>query len=445
VDWPERVRSAVLVGARAGVKDPVERRARIDQDERLARRIVSEGIDWFVDYWMLLPLFATQRRLGSQALADARAARLRNRASGLALSLRGMGAGAQPPLFERLDRVSALMLLVAGAEDSRFLSIARDLERRIPRARLQVIPDAGHAAHLENPQAFDRIAREFLRDAEANTGEPMTAIDWKTVRDYRDIRFEKAEGIAKITIDRPEVRNAFRPQTLFELIDAFSRAREDQEIGVVLFTGEGPDAFCSGGDQKVRGDAGYVGEDGVPRLNALDLQRVIRTLPKPVIAMVAGYAIGGGHVLHLICDLTIAAENARFGQTGPRVGSFDAGFGASYMARVVGQKKAREIWYLCDQYGAAEARDMGLVNAVVPLEELEATAVHWARRILQHSPTAIRCLKAAFNADCDGQAGIQELAGHTTQLFYMTDEAQEGRDAFVEKREPDFTRFPWRP
>jgi naphthoate synthase len=442
---PERVRSALLVGARAGIEDPVARQARTRDDERLARRILEEGIEWFVDHWMALPLFASQKRLGSAALAGARSARLRNRAEALALSLRGMGAGAQPPLFRHLDRISAPVLLVVGAEDARFLDIARDLEPRLPRARVQIIPEAGHAAHLENPQAFDRIARDFLREVETRRGEPMSAIDWKTVRDYRDIRFEKAEGIAKITIDRPEVRNAFRPQTLFELIDAFSRAREDQEIGVVLFTGEGPDAFCSGGDQKVRGDAGYVGEDGVPRLNALDLQRVIRTLPKPVIAMVAGYAIGGGHVLHLICDLTIAAENARFGQTGPRVGSFDAGFGASYMARVVGQKKAREIWYLCDQYGADEALDMGLVNAVVPLAELESTAVHWARRILRHSPTAIRCLKAAFNADCDGQAGIQELAGHTTQLFYMTEEAQEGRDAFVEKREPDFSRFPWRP
>jgi naphthoate synthase len=269
--------------------------------------------------------------------------------------------------------------------------------------------------------------------------------DWKSVRDYQDIRFEVAEGIAKITICRPEVRNAFRPKTLFELIDAFARAREDQSVGVVLFTGEGPDAFCSGGDQKVRGDAGYVGDDGVPRLNALDLQRVIRTLPKPVIALVAGYAIGGGHVLHLLCDLTIAADNARFGQTGPRVGSFDAGFGAAYLARVVGQKKAREIWYLCEQYGADEALAMGLVNQVVPLAELEAAGVAWARRILSHSPLAIRCLKAAFNADCDGQAGIQELAGNATMLFYMTEEAQEGRDAFVEKRAPDFARFPWRP
>ena len=442
---PERVRSAVLVGARAGIEDPEARRARIDQDEALARRILEEGIEWFVDHWMSLPLFASQSRLGPQALAEAREGRLRNRAHGLALSLRGMGAGAQPPLFEKLDRIRAPVLLVVGAEDAHFLAIARELARRLPRARVQTLPEAGHAAHLENPEAFDGIARAFLRDVEAARGEPMNALDWKRVRDYQDIRLEKAEGIAKITIDRPEVRNAFRPTTIFELIDAFARVREDQEVGVVLFTGEGPHAFCSGGDQRVRGDAGYVGDDGVPRLNALDLQRVIRTLPKPVIAMVAGYAIGGGHVLHLLCDLTIAAENARFGQTGPRVGSFDAGFGASYLARVVGQKKAREIWYLCDQYGAAEALAMGLVNAVVPLEELEATAVHWARRILRHSPTAIRCLKAAFNADCDGQAGIQELAGHTTQLFYMTEEAQEGRDAFVEKREPDFTRFPWRP
>jgi naphthoate synthase len=269
--------------------------------------------------------------------------------------------------------------------------------------------------------------------------------EWKTVRDYEDIRFEKDGGLAKITICRPEVRNAFRPKTLFELIDAFSRAREDQTIGVIIFTGEGDLAFCSGGDQRIRGDEGYVGDDGVPRLNVLDLQRLIRSLPKPVIAAVAGYAIGGGHVLHVVCDLTIAADNARFGQTGPRVGSFDGGFGSSYLARMVGQKKAREIWYLCEQYDAQEALAMGLVNKVVPLAELEATAVAWGRRILEHSPMAIRCLKAAFNAELDGQAGIQELAGHATQLFYMTEEAQEGRNAYVEKRKPDFSRFPWRP
>jgi naphthoate synthase len=274
----------------------------------------------------------------------------------------------------------------------------------------------------------------------------MSAISWKTVKNYTDIRFEKCdEGIAKIVIARPEVRNAFRPKTVMELIDAFMCVREDPKVGAVLFTGEGSDAFCSGGDQKVRGSAGYVGDDGVPRLNVLDLQWLIRTLPKPVIALVAGYAIGGGHVLHLVCDLTIAADNARFGQTGPRVGSFDGGFGASYLARVVGQKKAREIWFLCRQYDAKQALDMGLVNEVVALDALEETGVEWAREILKSSPTAIRCLKASLNADCDGQSGLQELAGNATMLFYMSEEGQEGRDAYLEKRPPDFSRFPWLP
>ena len=274
------------------------------------------------------------------------------------------------------------------------------------------------------------------------------SVTWRKVGEYTDIIYEidaGGEGIAKVTINRPEVHNAFRPQTVMEMIDAFQHARDDASIGVVLFTGAGGKAFCSGGDQRVRGEAGYVGGDGVPRLNVLDLQRDIRTLPKPVIALVAGYAIGGGHVLHVVCDLTVAAENARFGQTGPRVGSFDGGFGASYLARIVGQKKAREIWYLCRQYDARAALDMGLVNAVVPLAELEATGVEWARQILSHSPLAIRCLKSAFNADCDGQAGLQELAGNATLLFYMTEEAQEGRDAYLQKRAPDFARFPWRP
>ncbi|MEA2512682.1 MAG: naphthoate synthase [Thermomicrobiales bacterium] len=260
--------------------------------------------------------------------------------------------------------------------------------------------------------------------------------------DYEDIRYETADGIAKLTINRPEVRNAFRPQTVAELIDAFADARENQAIGVVLLTGAGDKAFCSGGDQKVRGDAGYVGEDQVPRLNVLDLQRQIRYLPKPVIAVVAGYAIGGGHVLHLVCDLTIAADNAVFGQTGPRVGSFDAGYGATLLARTVGHKKAREIWYLCRQYSAQEALEMGLVNTVVPLDRLEDEAVAWARQILSHSPTALRFLKAAFIADTDGLAGLQQLAGDATRLFYMSEEGQEGRNAFLEKRPPDFSRFP---
>jgi naphthoate synthase len=267
-------------------------------------------------------------------------------------------------------------------------------------------------------------------------------IVWEKVRDFEDIRYEKAEGIAKITINRPEVRNAFRPQTLFELTWAFTDAREDSEVGVIILTGEGPDAFCSGGDQRIRGDKGYVGNDGVPRLNVLDLQKQIRSLPKPVVAMVAGYAIGGGHVLHIVCDLTIAAENARFGQTGPKVGSFDGGFGASYLASLVGQKKAREIWYLCRQYDAQEALDMGLVNKVVPLEQLERETVQWCREMLQHSPLALRLLKSAFNADLDGQAGIQELAGNATLLYYMSEEAQEGKKAYLEKRKPDFSKFP---
>ena len=266
--------------------------------------------------------------------------------------------------------------------------------------------------------------------------------NWKAGGRYTDIRYVTAEGIAKIIINRPEVRNAFRPQTLFELMAAFTAAREDPDVGVIIFTGEGKEAFCSGGDQRVRGEAGYVGSDGVPRLNALDLQRMIRSLPKPVIAMVSGYAIGGGHVLHIVCDLTIAADNARFGQTGPRVGSFDGGFGAGHMARIVGHKKAREIWFLCRQYDAQQALDMGLVNEVVPYERLEETTVAWCREILANSPMAIRCLKAAFNADTDGLAGIQELAGNATMLFYMSEEGQEGRNAFNEKRRPDFSKFP---
>ncbi len=267
--------------------------------------------------------------------------------------------------------------------------------------------------------------------------------NWISVKNYKDIRFERTnDGIGKITINRPEVRNAFRPQTVKELKDAFEIAREDSAIGVVILTGEGPDAFCSGGDQKVRGHAGYVGDDGVPRLNILDVQKQIRGLPKPVIAMVAGYAIGGGHVLHVVCDLTIAAENARFGQTGPKVGSFDGGLGSSYLARIVGQKKAREIWYLCRQYDAKQALEMGLVNMVVPLAQLETETMKWAREILEHSPIAIRCLKAALNADCDGQMGLLDLAGNATLLYYMSEEAKEGKQAFVERRKPDFSKFP---
>ncbi|CCH52744.1 naphthoate synthase [Fibrisoma limi BUZ 3] len=265
---------------------------------------------------------------------------------------------------------------------------------------------------------------------------------WEVIKEYEEIIFSYYEGVAKISINRPHKRNAFTPLTVKEMSEAMEIARQDERVGVVILTGEGGEAFCSGGDQSVRGHGGYIGEDQVPRLNVLDLQMQIRRIPKPVVAMVAGYAIGGGHVLHVVCDLTIAADNARFGQTGPKVGSFDGGFGASYLARIVGQKKAREIWFLCDQYNAQEALDMGLVNKVVPLDQLEETTLEWCRKMLEKSPIALRMLKAAFNAELDGQAGIQQLAGDATLLYYLSDEAKEGKNAFMEKRKPDFSKFP---
>ncbi len=269
--------------------------------------------------------------------------------------------------------------------------------------------------------------------------------EWISCGNYQDILYHKAQGMAKITINRPEVRNAFRPLTVKEMSHALLDAREDSTIGVIILTGAGKDAFCSGGDQRVRHEAGYEDEEGVQRLNVLDFQREIRTCPKPVIAMVSGFAIGGGHVLHIVCDLTIAADNAIFGQVGPKMGSFDGGFGSSYLARMVGQKKAREIWFLCKRYTAQEALDMGLINCVVPYEDLETTTIEWCQTILQNSPLALRCLKSALNADCDGQTGLQELAGNATLLYYMTEEAQEGHQAYLEKRKPDFNRFPKRP
>ena len=266
---------------------------------------------------------------------------------------------------------------------------------------------------------------------------------WRLIKKYTDVSLEKTkDGVGKITIRRPEVRNAFRPQTAAELKQAFEYVREDSSIGVVILTGEGRHAFCSGGDQKVRGKAGYVGKDGIPRLNILDVQKQIRFLPKPVVAMVSGFAIGGGHVLHVVCDLTICADHARFGQTGPKVGSFDGGLGSAYLARIVGQKKAREIWYLCRQYSAQEALQMGLVNKIVPYKDLETETLKWCREILKHSPMAIRCLKAALNADCDGQTGLLDLAGNATLLYYLSEEAQEGKKAFLEKRPPNFSKFP---
>ncbi len=269
-----------------------------------------------------------------------------------------------------------------------------------------------------------------------------TQVKWETIKNYKDILFGYHDGMARISINRPQVHNAFTPVTVSEMIDAMNICRDDERIRVILLTGEGGKAFCSGGDQSVRGHGGYVSEGDVPRLNVLDLQKMIRSIPKVVIALVAGWAIGGGHVLHVVCDLSIAADNARFGQTGPKVGSFDGGFGASYLARVVGQKKAREIWFLCDQYDAQDALNMGLVNKVVPLADLEKTGIEWAQKIMDKSPLAIRMLKSAFNAELDGQAGIQELAGNATLLYYLSEEAKEGRDAFLEKRKPDFSKFP---
>lgn len=291
------------------------------------------------------------------------------------------------------------------------------------------------------------------------SGDPVDPLDelrdlplpkWEEPRSFRDIRYEVAEGIARLTICRPEVRNAFRPQTLFELTDAFTAARDDPEVGAIVLTGEGPDAFCSGGDQKIRGDDGYMGDDevaqrGIGRLNVLDLQILIRRIPKPVVASVAGYAIGGGHILHLVCDITIAADNARFGQTGPKVGSFDGGYGSGLLARTVGLKRAKEIWFLCRQYTAEQALEWGLANAVVPLDQLEVETVAWCRRMLQLSPIALRMIKGGMNAADDGLAGVQQLAGDATMLFYMTEEGQEGRNAYVERRRPDFSKFPRRP
>ncbi len=290
---------------------------------------------------------------------------------------------------------------------------------------------------LQNKQPSD--STKGVNDHGAKSGAKAA---WKKVKDFTDIKYEKLGSIAKITINRPEVRNAFRPLTVDEMISALEDSRIDKDIGVVILTGEGEKAFCAGGDQKIRGDAGYADEKGVNHLNVLDFQRKIRNLPKPVIAMVAGYAIGGGHVLHMLADLTVAADNAIFGQTGPKVGSFDGGFGAGYMARIIGQKKAREMWFLCEQYDARTAEKMGLVNKVVPLENLEEETLSWARKILEHSPLALRCIKSALNADCDGETGLQELAGNATLLYYMSKEAQEGRDAFKEKRKPDFSKFP---
>ena len=443
LDHPGAVRRLVLESPSSGIVDPTERAVRQAADERLATLLERDGIEAFVRVWEAQPIFARQAALRPTVRARLRTRRVANRPAALAASLRGAGQGVAPPAQARLGSLRAPTLLIAGALDLVGRGRAEAMAADIAGSRLEIVADASHAPHLERPAAFRRLVTTFLADPLKGA---IMSFAWTPVLDYTDIRYEHSgSGIARITINRPEVLNAFRPETVTELIDAFRRVRDDASIGVVLFTGAGDRAFCSGGDQRYKGQGGYVGADGVARLNVLDLQRQIRSLPIPVIALVNGYAIGGGNVLQVVCDLTIAAEHALFGQTGPRVGSFDAGFGVSLLARSVGQKRAREIWYLCRQYSAAQAYDMGLVNAVVPLAELEAEGIRWADEILAKSPTAIRFLKRAFNADGDGLAGLQELAGDATMLYYSTEEAHEGSQAFLEKRAPDYRRFPRRP
>jgi naphthoate synthase len=439
-----RIETLVLESASPGIEDESERALRRAADEELAVFALREGIESFLRRWERVPILLTQERLADDVRAELRRIRAGSRTAGLAASLRLHGVGSMPFLEPRLSELRVPVLVIAGADDEKFSAIAMRMSARFPSAQCRIVEGVGHTVHLEAPDTFVSSIETFLSGVH-HAGRPRrgdTMIpEWSEAGTFEDIRYLKAEGIARISINRPHVRNAFRPKTVMELIQAFADAREDPAVGVVILTGEGDLAFCSGGDQGVRGEQGYVGGDGVPRLNVLDLQKMIRSLPKPVVAMVAGYAIGGGHVLHLVCDLTIAADNAVFGQTGPKVGSFDGGFGAGYLARIVGQKKAREIWFLCRQYDAREALDMGLVNVVVPLEDLEKTTVDWCRQMLRHSPLALRCLKSAFNAETDGMSGIQELAGNATLLFYMTEEAQEGRNAFNERRPPDFSRF----
>ena len=451
---PELLWALVLESASPGIDDPMERDARFASDAQLAASLERDGIEAFVDRWQAQPLFASQLKLPAAVLEDAAPSapgELDDGAGELAARHGGRRAGRPPSPAARDYCANAVPRRRAGQALCRARTAhgRRGSGGRAPRHRRRRPHNApGAAGRLREPR--NRLPRppraKRLRKAPPMADVTTTikpAASWQEdSRDYEDSSTCTAEGIAKITINRPEVRNAFRPQTILELQDAFRRAHQDDTIGVVILTGAGDKAFCSGGDQKVRGDGGYVGDDGVPRLNVLELQRQIRTLPKPVIAMVAGYAIGGGHVLHIVCDLTIAADNAVFGQTGPRVGSFDAGYGATLLARIVGHKKAREIWYLCRQYDAQQALDMGLVNTVVPLARLEEETVAWCREMLAMSPTALRFLKASFNADTDGLAGIQQLAGDATLLYYLTEEAKEGRNAFIREAQARLQQVP---
>ena len=439
--FPTLIEHLIILSANPGIESDLSRNVRMEEDLKWIELLEEKGLNNFLTAWYDQPLFAPLR--GKEKLfAEVLLRRKEQNVSSLKDILLRLSPAKQPSFWKILKNFPFPTLFLFGECDMKYRVIAKSLSEIGCGITVDLIANSGHAVHLENPKSTYKKIREKLMTTQIT---PKKSIEWKSCNEYTDITYHKYSGIAKITINRPEIHNAFRPLTAVEMLHALEDARNDQKIGVIILTGAGSKAFCSGGDQRIRGDAGYSDQEGVHRLNILDFQRALRACPKPSIAMVAGYAIGGGHVLQVMCDLTIAADHSLFGQTGPKVGSFDGGYGASYLARIVGQKKAREIWYLCRQYTAAEALQMGLINHVVPYEDLESTTIEWCEKILEHSPLAIRCLKAALNADCDGQAGLQELAGNATLLFYMSEEAQEGHQAFLEKRKPDFSQFPKRP
>jgi len=419
--FPHHISFLFLLSVNPGLDNEKEREKRQSEELLLIEMLKEEGVERFIEKWYQNPLFGGWKFPSYRFKQDPTL---------VVNTLLKFSLAKQPSFWNDLPFFKTPLFFIFGENDEKYQSIAKRLKLMQGPFQVAFIKNSFHAIHMENVQKMQELLEKELK--------------WKQELEFTDILYHKSEGKAKITINRPEVHNAFRPKTVSEMRMALNDARMDETIGVIILTGKGEKAFCSGGDQKIRGNAGYKDGEGKESLGVLDLQREIRSCPKPVIAMVAGYAIGGGHVLHVVCDLTIAAENAIFGQVGPKVGSFDGGLGASYLSRIVGQKKAREIWYLCRQYNAKEALEMGLINAVVPLEDLEKETIKWADDMLKHSPLALRCLKSAFNADCDGQIGLQELAGNATLLYYMSEEAKEGHNAFIEKRIPDFSTFPKR-